>query len=198
LPAARRADLEQRFHRFIARIGEPDDLQLRFYDSPAMGANAFALGGGIVVVTDAMVKALPDDDTFLAVVAHEIGHQRHRHMLRLVLRGSGVAVVAAVLIGDVSGASIAATIPAFLLNARYSREFEQEADDFALSALARADISPAAFVRAMQALEKTHPEMRGDSDIRYVSSHPVTQERIERAKAAARSFEFRKAASVAR
>ncbi|MGH8213858.1 MAG: M48 family metallopeptidase [Rhodanobacteraceae bacterium] len=198
LPAARRADLGKRFHRFIARIGEPDDLQLRFYDSPAMGANAFALGGGIVVVTDAMVKALPDDDAFLAVVAHEIGHQRRRHMLRLVLRGSGVAVAAPVLIGDVSGASIAATVPAFLLNARYSREFEREADDFALAALARADVSPAAFVRAMQALEKSHPELRGDARIRYLSSHPVTQERIERAKAAARRFERGHAARAAR
>jgi len=198
LPATRRAGLEKRFDGFISRIGGPDDLQLRFYDSPAMGANAFALGGGIVVVTDAMVKALPDDDAFLAVVAHEIGHQRRRHMLRLVLRGSGVAVVAAVLIGDVSGASIAATVPAFLLNARYSREFEQEADDFALAALSRADVSPAAFVRAMQALEKAHPEMRGDASIRYASSHPVTQERIERAEAAARAFERRHAANAAR
>ncbi|HJU25567.1 MAG TPA: M48 family metallopeptidase [Rhodanobacteraceae bacterium] len=188
LPAARRTALQARFRRFLARVGGPDDLELRFYDSRALGANAFALGGGIIVVTDAIVKALPDDDAFLAVVAHEIGHQRHRHMLRMVLRGSGVAIVAAVLIGDVSGGTIATAIPAFLLNARYSREFEQQADDFALAALARAGISPAAFVRAMQALERAHPELRNDAGIRYLSSHPVTQERIARAQAAARIF----------
>jgi Zn-dependent protease with chaperone function len=197
LPAAQRADLEKRFHHFIARIGGPDDLTVQFYDSPAMGANAFALGGDTVVVTDSMVRALPDDDAFLAVVAHEIGHQRHRHLLRLVLRGSGVAIVVAVLVGDVSGGTIAATVPAFLLNARYSREFEAQADDFALAALARADVSPAAFVRAMQALEKAHPEMRGDANIRYVSSHPVTQERIAKAEAAAWRFEREREANAA-
>jgi len=198
LPAARRGDLEKRFHRFVARIGGPDDLSVQFYDSPAMGANAFALGGGIVVVTDAMVRALPDNDAFLAVVAHEIGHQRNRHLLRLVLRGSGIAIVGAVLVGDVSGGTIAATVPAFLLNARYSREFEAQADDFALAALARAGVSPAAFVRAMLALEKTHPELRGDANIRYLSSHPVTQERIAHAQAAAQQFEREHAANIVR
>lgn len=188
LSAKRQAELQDRFHKFLRRTGQPDDLQLRFYDSPAFGANAFALGGGIIVVTDAMVRALPDDDAFLAVVAHEIGHQRHRHMLRLVLRGSGVVVVGSMLIGDVSASSVIASIPAFLLNARYSRQFEQQADDFALAALARAGISPAAFVRAMLALERAHPELRDDSRIHYLSSHPVTRKRIARAQAAARAF----------
>jgi predicted Zn-dependent protease len=118
-------------------------------------------------------------------------------MLRLVLRGSGVAIVAAVLIGDVSGSTIAATVPAFLLNARYSREFESQADDYALTALARAGISPAAFVRAMQALEKAHPELREDADIRYLSSHPVTLERIAHAQAAAQRFQRGHAANAA-
>jgi len=189
LPSQRQAELQKRFHQFLQRIGGPDDLQLRFYDSTAFGANAFALGGGIIVVTDAMVRALPDDDAFLAVVAHEIGHQRNRHMLRLVLRGSGVVVVGSLLIGDVSASSVIASVPAFLLNARYSREFEQQADDFALAALARTGISPAAFVRAMQALERAHPELRDDAGIRYLSSHPVTRERIARAQAATRAFE---------
>lgn len=189
LPAKRRAGLQKRFHQFVLRIGGPDDLQLRFYDSSVLGANAFALGGGTIVVTDAMVRALPDDDAFLAVVAHEIGHQRHRHMLRLVLRGSGVVVIGSMLIGDVSASSVIASIPAFLLNARYSREFEQQADDFALAALPRAGISPAAFVRAMQSLERAHPELREDANIRYLSTHPVTQERIARAQAAARAFQ---------
>lgn len=188
LPAERQAGLQKRFHQFLRRIGGPDDLQLRFYNSSALGANAFALGGGIIVVTDAMVRDLPDDEAFLAVVAHEIGHQRHRHMLRLVLRGSGVVVIGSMLIGDVSASGVIASIPAFLLNARYSREFEEQADDFALTALPRAGISPAAFVRAMQALERAHPELREDANIRYLSTHPVTQERITRAQAAARAF----------
>ena len=46
-----------------------------------------------------------------------------------------------------------------------------------------------AFVRAMRALENAHPELRDDASIRYLSSHPVTRERIAQAEAVARQFE---------
>lgn len=189
LPATRRAQLQTRFRGFVRRSGDRDALRLEFYRSRAFGANAFSLGGGIIVVTDAMVRALPDDDAFLAVVAHEMGHERYRHTLRMVLRGSGVAVVASLLLGDVSGGAIASAIPVFLLNAHYSRGFERQADRFAFVSLAHADISPMAFVRAMRALEKVRPELRHDADARYLSSHPVTQARIAAALAAAHRFD---------
>jgi Zn-dependent protease with chaperone function len=195
LPETQRAELQRRFRAFVARIGDKDDLQLRFYQSRAFGANAFSLGGGIIVVTDALVRALPDDDALLAVVAHEMGHQHYRHMLRMVLRGSGVVLAVSVLAGDISGSTLATAIPVFLLNAHYSRNFEQQADDYAFAALERAGVSPMAFVRAMHALEKAHPELRGDADARYLSTHPVTQERIERALIAAQQFEHGQARS---
>lgn len=198
LPEARRAELQQRFREFAAHTGDTGHLSLEFYDSPALGANAFSLGGGIIVVTDALVRTLPDDDTFLAVVAHEMGHQHYRHTLRMVLRGSGVVLVVSVLAGDVSGSTLATAIPVFLLNAHYSRGFEQQADSYAFAALERVGISPMAFVRAMHALEMAHPELRDDADARYLSTHPVTQERIERASAAAQQFRRSHAGPVTR
>lgn len=191
LPEARQAELQRRFRDFVTRSGDPDALHLEFFHAPAIGANAFSLGGGIIVVTDALVRALPDDDAFLAVVAHEMGHQRYRHTLRMVMRSSGVAVVVSVMLGDVSGSTIAAAMPVFLLHAHYSRDFEAQADSFALASLVRAGISPMAFVRAMRALESAHPQLRDDASIRYLSTHPVTAERVQRALAAARAFDHR-------
>lgn len=196
LPEARRAELQQRFREFAAHTGDTGHLSLEFYDSPALGANAFSLGGGIIVVTDALVRTLPDDNAFLAVVAHEMGHQHYRHTLRMVLRGSGVVLVVSVLAGDVSGSTLATAIPVFLLNAHYSRDFEEQADSYAFAALERASISPMAFVRAMRALETAHPELRDDADARYLSTHPVTQERIERALAAAQQFQRNRASAI--
>jgi predicted Zn-dependent protease len=189
LPVTRSAELQQRFQAFVMHIDGKDDLRLQFYRSDAFGANAFSLGGGIIVATDALVRAMPDDDAFLAVIAHEMGHQQYRHTLRMVLRGSGVILLVSVLAGDVSGSTLATAIPVFLLKAHYSRGFEQQADAYAFTALERTGISPMAFVRAMRALEKAHPELRGDADARYLSTHPVTQERIQRALDAAQQFE---------
>ncbi|HET6552631.1 MAG TPA: M48 family metallopeptidase [Dyella sp.] len=189
LSAERRVHLQDIFRRFASHLPNLPQVQLAFYDAPAIGANAFALPDGTVVFTDALAGAVPDDDAFIAVVAHELGHQAGHHMLRQVLRSSGVFIVASVLMGDVTSmGGVAAGVPAFLIDSHYSRTFEESADAFAFESLARQGIDPAAFVHAMQALERTHPELKGEKDLRYMSSHPLTEDRIARANAASQRF----------
>ncbi len=57
-------------------------MTVEFRASPIIGANAFALPGGIVIVTDQLMQLAEHDDEILAVLAHEIGHVKHRHVLR--------------------------------------------------------------------------------------------------------------------
>jgi Zn-dependent protease with chaperone function len=175
--------------RFAALAGKnAGDYRLEFRSAPGIGANAFAIPGGTVVVTDQLVAALDDDREFDAVVAHEIGHQRRRHALRQTLRGSAVAIVAAFFAGDVSSAgAIVVAVPTFLLTSHYSREFEDEADRYAFELLAQHEESPHWFAEAMRRLEAAHPaHRRGLSP--YVSTHPDTSERIDAADAAASAF----------
>ena len=111
---------------------------LEFRKSPAVGPNAFALPGGTVVLLDELVAAARHDDEIVAVLAHEIGHLHGRHTLRHVLQTSVAGVLVAAVVGDVlSLSSYAAALPAFLLDARYSRAFEREADVFGLALLDR-------------------------------------------------------------
>jgi Zn-dependent protease with chaperone function len=190
LPAERQAHLQAVFQGFVNKVPDLPPVQLRFYASPAFGANAFALPGGSIVFTDALAQALPDDQAFIAVIAHELGHQADHHMLRQVLRSSGVFIVAGMLMGDVTSlGGITAGIPMFLIGNHYSRRFEQDADSFAFRALERQEIDPIAFVHAMQALERAHPELNDGKGLRYVSNHPLNGERIERASRASRAFQ---------
>jgi Zn-dependent protease with chaperone function len=186
LDAERRAALVARFDALAGASAH--EYRLEFRSAPGIGANAFAIPGGTVVVTDQLVAALDDDREFDAVVAHEIGHQRRRHALRQTLRGSAVAIVAAFFAGDVSSAgAIVVAVPTFLLTSHYSREFEDEADHYAFDLLSQHDESPHWFAEAMRRLEAAHPEhRRGLSS--YVSTHPDTTQRIEEADEAATAF----------
>ena len=83
-------ELEEKYALFVD--GE-DAQRYRLAFRHAGMPNALALPGGIIVVTDEMVLATENDAEFLAVVAHEIGHVRGHHAMRLVLQGSGVAVL---------------------------------------------------------------------------------------------------------
>ncbi|HEY0230184.1 MAG TPA: M48 family metallopeptidase [Dokdonella sp.] len=186
LERARQDELAARFGALVQGLDGAAGYRVEFRDAPGVGANAFALPGGTVVVTDQLVALFCDDREFDAVVAHEIGHQQNHHTLRQTLRGSMIAIVAALFAGDVSSAgAVVVAVPTFLLDSHYSREFEDEADHFALDLLVRHEETPYWFAAAMRSLQATHPEAGG---MAYLASHPPTLQRIALADDAADAY----------
>ena len=191
LPPEVQDHLTATLSRFVAGMPDAGKYTLEFRKLPGNLPNAFAIPGGPIVVSDGLIDALPDDDAFLAVVAHEIGHQAHRHVLRHVLQGSAVIVAATLLTGDVSSATgVVLAVPTFLLSSRYSRDFEREADAYAFAALRERNITPEWFANALRSLEANSPvSMDPGSASTYISTHPTSQERIDAALEAARGFD---------
>jgi Zn-dependent protease with chaperone function len=187
--------LTDALRRFTRDMPDAGGYHLEFRKLPGDLPNAFAIPGGTVIVSDGLVAALPYEDAFTAVVAHEIGHQVHRHVLRHVLQGSAVIIAATLLTGDVSSATgVVLAVPTFLLTSRYSRDFEREADAYAFDALRDRGITPEWFANALRTLEARSPvsiASGGASDYAsdYLSTHPASQERIDAALDAARGFE---------
>ena len=154
---------------------DADRYRLEFR-SGSVGANAFAMPGGTVIVTDRMAEiATPAE--LDAVLAHEIGHVERRHGLQQILRKSTLAIIL-VMVGPDAGtiSELAQGLPAVLLDSGYSRAFEREADRFACDALARLGRDPGALAEALQRLAAEHPE--AGAVHAWVSSHPETDERI--------------------
>ncbi len=187
---SQQARFSKRFSNLTSGLAGNEHYRLAFRDAPGVGPNALAIPGGTIVVTDQLIDLLDDDREFDAVVAHEIGHQQHRHALRQTLRSSFVLVIAAMFTGDVSSASaIVIGIPTFLLQSHYSRGFEEEADRFAFATLGAHATSPAWFAAAMRKLDEVHDGGKSREDgIAYLSSHPSTPSRIAAAEAAGEEF----------
>lgn len=184
LSADEQEEWEDKFDAFVE--GEKGEEKYAVVFRHAGGPNAFALPGGTIVITDEMVDAVGSDDELLAVLAHEIGHVRGRHAMRLVLQSSGIAVLMTALAGDAAGVTfLAAALPTMLLQSGYSRQFEAEADDYAFAHLKRHGVSPQAFADVMRRLEKETGGPRDDSAVmHYLGSHPSSAERIRRAEEA--------------
>jgi predicted Zn-dependent protease len=86
------------------------------------------------------------------------------------------------LVGDVS--AIVAAAPTALLQAKYSRDLEREADSYALVALRVNGIPTEHFAVMLERLEHSAEDRGGirAGALDYLSSHPVTSERIERVR----------------
>jgi Zn-dependent protease with chaperone function len=184
LPPARQESYRRKFEA-MTRAGEKTPYRLEFRASPLVGPNAFALPSGIIVMTDELVKSARHEQEVLGVLAHELGHVRHRHAMRHLLESSAIALVVMGVTGDVaSAASLAASAPALLLNAKFSREFEREADRYAIELMRRNGLDPRYLARILARLEGEH-RPRGGSIPTFLSSHPATEERKALADAAA-------------
>ena len=185
LAPARQLAIAAEFRRLVAGEPRARDMRLRLVHAPGIGPNAFALPDGRIYLTDELVALVGSDDELMAVLAHEAGHHVHRHAMRQALESSSVFLLAGVLLGDVSGSSLAVSLPAVLLSNGFSRGHEREADRYAFALLKRRGISPRAFAGIMRRLMKREPGSAGAGPIGYLSTHPPTPERIQAAESAA-------------
>lgn len=183
LTPARQQALRQQIESTLApQIATLPGYSLQFHHS-ALGPNAFALPDGAVVVLDPLVELAENDEEIVAVVAHELGHVAHQHGMRQMIQSTVVGVVVGAMLSDLS--SVASTLGAMLLESRYSREFEHEADDYAVHSLRAAGRNPQALASMLARLEKAAGEGEHGGVMSALSSHPETAERIARIQAAA-------------
>lgn len=175
----------------LCQVNDCPDYRLEFRNSSAIGANAFALPGGIMVVTDDLIKLANTNTEIVAVLAHELGHVKRRHAFRQSVQGTLSGLIIAAATGDVS--SLASGLPAVLVQMQYSRQHELEADAFALVALQKSCLPPRAFAEILFRLQNQSPDSRpisnGDKDAQYgneydplsgiLSTHPDTLQRIK-------------------
>ena len=183
VPEARRQSIDAEYHALRLPDGGTPIGQLLFRGSPQFGANAFTLPDGTIIVLDGLLAALGDDSQVMAVLAHELGHAHGRHGMQLLLQSSAVGAFLAFYVGDIS--SLLAAAPAAVVQARYSQDLEQQADDYGAALLMRNGMSPALLADALEKLAQSRP---GSAQGGYLSSHPPTDERMQHLRQLAVSF----------
>ncbi len=154
--------------------------------------NAYADGSNIFV-TDGMMRFIENQEELAFVVAHELAHNVLNHIdatQQNAMIGSFVGLLfdVAAAAGGVNSGGAFSEIGARLGAHAYSKEFEAEADYFALYAMARAgfDISRAPnFWRRMAAINP--------ASISYTTTHPTTVRRVVALEEIIREIEQKRA-----
>ncbi|MBW2172447.1 MAG: M48 family metallopeptidase [Deltaproteobacteria bacterium] len=158
-------------------------LKILFRKGNRLGPNAFALPDGTIIFTDEMVALSEHDDGLAGVLAHEIGHVVHRHGMRTVVQDSLLGFAFLAITGDASGSSeLFLAFPVLLTQLAYSREFEREADRYALNYLRSSGIPTTHFAKLIRRIDQkmvAKSETSDDKWLDYLSTHPMTEERLK-------------------
>lgn len=174
LGEARQAEVRGLFTSLAPPNDATPPMEVVFRNAPAVGANAFALPGGTIIVTDQLIDAAGSDDEIAGVLAHEIGHVEQRHGLQQIYRALGLTAMAMLVSGD-TGQLVHDVInqAAVLQTFAYAREFEAAADSRSVAIMLAAHRNPLAFVDLLDRIAGS--EQTGDPGM--LSTHPGNRER---------------------
>ncbi len=168
--------IKKQFYQLV----EKDSNEVVLLFRKAVYPNAFALPGNYIIVLDSLIKMSKDTLRYadvMGVLAHEAGHLQYKHSLKLMIQSGLTAAIVGYFIGDFS--AFAATLTHQLLSLSYSRKYENEADDYAILLLNKNKIPTLPLANLLERInqysnEKNIPE--------FLSTHPVTKERVEKLK----------------
>ena len=184
----------------LARLAQPLAREmgvadrLRFTLVRTSIPNAITLPGGHIQVTTGLVEILDQPDELAAVLAHELGHVKHRDNLVGMYRRLGPLVLLDAVVGGGGLVSQAILLGGSVVEAGHTRKQEAAADEVALAALQASGIDPHALARAFQALQAAASERKGDQAetpggggatariLSWLDSHPATSSRIAAAR----------------
>lgn len=156
----------------IPGSGLPVDAKVLSIDA----VNAITLPGGKIYIFDGLLQKAEDPDEVAGILAHEIGHVRHRDSLRAMIQTGGTSFLFGLLFGDVTGSGVVIFVSRSLLDASHSRETEMAADDFAVDAMARLG-------RSAVPMGEFLLRVTGAGEIgTLLDSHPMSAKRLERIK----------------
>jgi predicted Zn-dependent protease len=138
--------------------------------------NAFALPGGKVYLFNGLLAKAENADEIAGVLAHELGHLKHRDNTRNLIYNGGTAFLIGLLFGDVTGSGALIFASRSLVTASYSREAEQNADTFSIDVMLRLGRSPKPMGELL--FRVTGKEV--DKSLSVLSNHPLTEDRLKR------------------
>jgi Zn-dependent protease with chaperone function len=140
-----------------------------------MVPNAFALPGGKVYLFSGLLDKANDPDEIAGVLAHELGHVRHRDNTRNMIYSGGTSFLIGLLFGDVTGSGALVYASRSLINASYSRDAEQKADDFSISVMHRLGRP----TKPMGDLIFRITGNQADKTLSILANHPLTEDRLK-------------------
>ncbi len=149
--------------------------------------NAFALPGGKVFISRALMLQMRSEAELAAVLGHEVGHVTAHHIDERVSQAQGISLGGQIL-GEVLGqsgpsyADLANLIvgvggQGYLL--KFGRDQESESDSLGLRYMTRAGYDPRGMIRVMEILAEAS---KGGGDAEILSTHPYPETRLKRIK----------------
>ncbi len=159
----------------------PRKVDYQFYVVNSSQINAFALPGGPVFVTRGLLLKMDKESELAGVLAHELGHINARHHAKFLEKTYGMSMLIGILgvaLQDSKYASAVmslAQISAGLLQLKFSRDQENEADSLGVRFSYQAGYDPGGLLTMFEKFKV----ITKSGTVEWLSTHPLPDTRIK-------------------
>lgn len=169
----------------LAAVSGRPDLPYEFVVLNNDVPNAWALPGGKIAINRGLLTHLDDEAQLAAVLAHEVVHAAAGHsaqqMTQGILLGLGGQIVG--IIGSQAGygelIGTGSQLGSALIQSRYSRDKELEADRYGMTYMSRVGYEPEAAVELQETFVKLSQGQQSSWMDGLFASHPPSTARVE-------------------
>lgn len=178
-------------NQYAKNIDFNSNYRLRFYVSNEDIVNAYALPGGFVVVYQGLLNKMKTEEELAGLLAHEVIHINNKHTTKSMFKSLANYLFISIILSDINAVSnIIIENTNAVSNLSFSRSLEKEADLDGLEVLQRNRINPEGMILLMKRLKEEAPGL--PSQMKFLSSHPLTEERIAYLKKEATKIDYQK------
>ena len=147
--------------------------------------NAWALPGGKIAINRGLMLELDNEAELAAVLGHEVTHSAARHsaqkMDQATLLGVGMTVLGAATANEQYGNLVVggAALGAQLVQSKYGRDDELEADYYGMQYMSEAGYNPQGAVKLQETFVRLSKGRQSDWISGLFASHPPSQSRVD-------------------
>lgn len=171
-----------RLKKLTGGLKDVDGTPLNFKVYITKEVNAFACADGSVRVYSGLMDLMTDDEV-LGVIGHEVGHVAHKDtknaMKQALLNSAIFDGIGSTgdWIGSLTDSQLG-ELGQTLLNSKYSRKQETNADDYGYDFLKKNGKNPWSMAMAFSKLQQLESSGSANALTKMFSSHPQTKDRI--------------------
>jgi predicted Zn-dependent protease len=183
----------------LAQAGPRPGLDWQFVVLDTEGVNAFAAPGGFIHITKGLLGLMKNEAELAGVLAHEIVHVTEKHTVNAIQKGDTVKV-ASDEVGSSGGLTqglvtkLAEKAYSDILNNKFSRNDEGEADDKGVRLANRLGYAPTGLTSALQKLADRNKGAQEPNGL--FASHPEIADRLAKIEKVIREQKLAATATV--
>ncbi|MDP4185863.1 MAG: M48 family metallopeptidase [Bacteroidota bacterium] len=172
-------DITGRIKRRICEMNGIDPASIKIHILKNPDINAFAIPGHQLVIFTGLIGYSKNPEELAGIMAHEIAHIEHNHVMKKMVKEVGVAGVAS-MIGGQNGSQVIARLAKVVTSTAFDRDQEKDADATAVHYMVKAKINPSFFAGFFIRFSNDINQI--PKELEWISTHPDTKERAERVR----------------